>query len=104
MSQGQPHTMLSPVEKAVLAFCDQWRTLGDVQEELAGEFQPDRIPSSVAFLRRRRLLENWTIGERSLVDAAAVIYHQTELGVLVLQAQRRREAQADFTEGRMHLV
>lgn len=99
MPAGEPHTMLSPIEKAVLERCENWRSLEELQIELWTEFHSDRIPSALAFLCRRRLVEN---GGSSLGDGA---FRQTELGALVLRAQLRKEAEGDFRpEGALHLV
>jgi hypothetical protein len=104
MPAGEPHTMLSPIEKALLASCDQWRTVTEIQERLFEQFQFDRIPPTIAFLRRRRLIEMFRASDRDL-DPAGTVYRQTGLGVLVLQAQLRKEQTADFTpERRLHCV
>jgi hypothetical protein len=97
---GEPHTMLSPVEKAVLASCEQWRTLKELQADLAVEFHFDRIPPTIAFLRRRLLIDAYAGG---LSHPAQ--FKQTRIGELVLAAQRRNEAAFDFSpERRLHLA
>lgn len=91
MPLGEPHTMLSPIEKAVLVCCEGWRTLEELQAELWAEFHFDRIPPALAFLRRRRLVES--AGSSLGRDAA---FSQSELGALVLRAQLRKEAEGDY--------
>ncbi len=106
MPAGEPHTMLSPIEKAVLAHCEQWRTVEELQEELWTGFHFDRIPPAIAFLHRRHLIESWSPDpDCEPRDVRTRIYKQTSLGELVLLAQRRKESTADFRPERgLHLV
>jgi DNA-binding PadR family transcriptional regulator len=93
--------MLSPIEKALLASCEQWVTM----EELALElwlFPWDRLAPTISFLRRRRLLEQRPLEEGIRPSS---LYKQTELGARVLAAQRRKEDAAEYwPERRLHAV
>ncbi len=85
------HITLNPIEKAVLASCEEWRSLSELQDDLSLEFRADRIESALAYLRRRDLVRELYDGESRLSAPAA--YTQTFAGVLVLLDQRRVEDQ-----------
>lgn len=87
-------TQLSPIEKAVLATCVEYRTRAEIQTDLQAEFSPDRVVTAIAYLKRKRLVEAWhdeDAGDRLTRELA---YKQTIVGQLVLRAQRRAEARA----------
>lgn len=88
---GDPHVILNPVEQAVLERCDQWRTIRELQAELWPDFEHSRVPGTVAFLRRRRMLEQRADDEGQA--AAPAMFTQTELGKRVLLHEHRREAE-----------
>lgn len=105
--------LLSPLEKTVLAACECYRSVVELQELLAGEFKPDRIPGAITFLARRRLLERkaWDENDNELPSTRPGLYRQTTIGLLILQAQRRDETPAVFPRtrrpgrrGRLHAV
>lgn len=77
---------LNPIEKAVLAECEQWRTLIELQACLRPVARPEAITSAIAYLRRRQLIElRWHIEP---------LYRRTELGAGILRSQRRNEDRA----------
>jgi hypothetical protein len=94
--------LLSPLEKTVLAACERYRSVVELQELLAGEFKPDRVPGAIAFLARRRLLERkvWDEENNELPSTRPGLYKQTMIGLLLLQAQRRDEIPAVFPRTR----
>jgi hypothetical protein len=93
--EDELRTTLTPVEKAVLATCEQLRTRLEIQTDLSAEFNADTITSTIAFLKRRRLLEAWRVDDaEDRVTREPLAYKQTIIGEMLLRAQRRAEAQA----------
>jgi hypothetical protein len=82
------NVMLSRVEKDVLERLDNWRTLGDLQEELDGH-RLQAVRGSLQFLRQRLLVEERKPGDSSF---AVSEYRRTSLGVRVMLEQQRKEA------------
>lgn len=82
--------MLNPLEVEVLEICREWTSLEQMHEYLFQRFPPERIRSTVSFLKRRYLLaECAPPGSLSSGDAS---YKRTDLGLRVLlrQADARR--------------
>jgi hypothetical protein len=75
--------MLSPLEKTVLASCEPGLecTLGELQSDLFGLFDPDSVRSACSFLRRRLLLTQGPFGA----------FERSELGSRVLAEQARKD-------------
>ena len=70
--EDELRTTLTPVEKAVLATCEEARTRAEIQSDLSAEFNADTITSTIAFLKRKRLIEAWHDGEA--IDRARLAY------------------------------
>jgi hypothetical protein len=79
---------LSPVEKAVLASCEQDRTIAEVQADLRVEFDPEQVTHGFRFLRRARLLE---LDEDANSLDPNRLFRQSAVGALLLLRQRLRE-------------
>lgn len=88
---GDPILILNPVEQAVLERCEQWRTIRELQADLWPEFEFRAVPSTIAFLRRRRMLEPRTDDRDELVRPP--MFRQTELGARVLRHEHKRETE-----------
>jgi len=78
--------MLSPLEEEVLQVASEWVGLEQMHEYLLEHYPPESIISSVAFLRRRRLLEEWK--PAGSIDGQEAIYRRTSTGLRVLAHHR----------------
>jgi hypothetical protein len=94
-------TTMSPVEQAVLASCEQDRTISEVQLDLEPEFTPEQVAGAFAWLRRKRLLELDT--DASSLDPHR-LFRQSQMGALFLRRQRTRQAAQETTPGGLRLV
>ncbi len=81
---------LSPAEKAVLASCEQERTIAEVQADLCIEFEPEQVKHAFRFLRRSQLLE---LDEDANSLDPNRLFRQSPVGSLILLRQRLREAE-----------
>ena len=88
MSSHAPDTriLLNPLEEEILQVAAEWTALEQVHEYLLEHYPPEDIISSVGFLRRRRLLEEWR--PTGSMDGQEAIYRRTALGMRVLVCHR----------------